>query len=314
MPDAVTVRLFVRNDRDQLTELVNAHVAAVVPNLGVSVSGLLSQLEDEPSEFVVNPWVAERVTLVAEQRKRVVAAAHLLRYADRDPVVSAYRGTGEIAWLVFWPDAPFWPDTSLAAQQLLENVLARMQRWAVPVVRADGALPAPCVYGLPEQWPHVVDLLSRNGFRHNGKVERIHLARVADLPRDVPEPAVQVTARRTLGTNGTRISAVDGDGTVHGYLEVASLDCHPRTQRTQRWADLGNFEAPAERRGHGIERWLLARAADWLDLGGVTRLVAYSTDGEDELLETLHGNGFRLLTTTRRGWSLEASLAGTTAG
>ena len=43
----VQVRPFHRGDRDQLTE---------------------------------DPWVSERVTLVAEQRGRVAAAAHLLRY------------------------------------------------------------------------------------------------------------------------------------------------------------------------------------------------------------------------------------------
>jgi hypothetical protein len=36
------VRPFNRADRDQLTELVNAHIAAVVPGWGVSVSALLS--------------------------------------------------------------------------------------------------------------------------------------------------------------------------------------------------------------------------------------------------------------------------------
>jgi hypothetical protein len=39
------VRPFHRRDRDQLTGLVNAHAAAVVPGMGVSVSTLLSELE-----------------------------------------------------------------------------------------------------------------------------------------------------------------------------------------------------------------------------------------------------------------------------
>ena len=76
----IAVRPFRRSDRDQLTQLVNAHAEAVVPGLSVSVNTVLASLERQPGEFIVDPWVAERVTLVAEQQNRVAAAAHLLRY------------------------------------------------------------------------------------------------------------------------------------------------------------------------------------------------------------------------------------------
>jgi hypothetical protein len=66
--ESVVVRRFERGDREQVTALANAHIAAVVPNVSVSVQGLLSQLEREPGEFIVDPWVTERVALVAEQR------------------------------------------------------------------------------------------------------------------------------------------------------------------------------------------------------------------------------------------------------
>ena len=77
---SVEVRAFRRSDREQLTQLVNAHAAAVVPGMGVSVSTVLSSLERQPGEFIEDPWVSERVTLVAEQARRIAAAAHLLRY------------------------------------------------------------------------------------------------------------------------------------------------------------------------------------------------------------------------------------------
>ena len=76
---SIEVRPFRRSDRDQLTALVNAHAAAVVPGVSASVNAVLAQLEREPGEFIVDPWVSERLTLVAEQRQRVVAAAHMLR-------------------------------------------------------------------------------------------------------------------------------------------------------------------------------------------------------------------------------------------
>ncbi|HEY7015085.1 MAG TPA: hypothetical protein VH480_20145, partial [Streptosporangiaceae bacterium] len=42
---SIEVRPFRRSDREQLTNLVNTHAAAVVPGLGVSVSAVLSDLE-----------------------------------------------------------------------------------------------------------------------------------------------------------------------------------------------------------------------------------------------------------------------------
>jgi hypothetical protein len=93
---SIEVRRFHRRDRDQLTGLVNAHAAAVVPGMGVSVATVLGQLEREPGEFIVDPWVSERVTLVAEQRGRIAAAALLLRYASDERVSPSYRGVGDI--------------------------------------------------------------------------------------------------------------------------------------------------------------------------------------------------------------------------
>ena len=105
----VQVRPFRRADREQLTALVNAHIQAVVPGVSVSVNTVMSQLERDPGEFIVDPWVAERTTLVAEQRRRVVAAAHLLRYGSGEDVGQAYRGTAEINWLLYWPEANHCP-------------------------------------------------------------------------------------------------------------------------------------------------------------------------------------------------------------
>jgi|SRR5215471_12392548 len=88
---SIEVRPFHRRDRQQLADLVNAHAQAVVPGMGVSVSALLSELERQPGEFIVDPWVSERTTLVAEQRYRVAAAAHLLRYYADERAGRAYR-------------------------------------------------------------------------------------------------------------------------------------------------------------------------------------------------------------------------------
>lgn len=91
----IAIRPFRRADRHQLTALVDAHVAAVVPGVAVPVNEVLNQLEDEPAEFLVDPWVAEHVTPVADQRERVAAAALMLRYRTDDAVGPALRGAGE---------------------------------------------------------------------------------------------------------------------------------------------------------------------------------------------------------------------------
>ena len=84
---SVQVRPFRRSDRDQLTQLVNAHAAAVVPGMSASVSTVLGSLERQPGEFIEDPWVSERVTLVADQqrpdRRRRPPAPVLPRRAGR---------------------------------------------------------------------------------------------------------------------------------------------------------------------------------------------------------------------------------------
>src|SRR5712691_10995163 len=97
---SIEVRPFRRGDREQLTHLVNVHAAAVIPGMAASVNTVLSQLEREPGEPIVDAWVIERATLVAEQRHRVVAAAHLLRYSADENVGEAYRDSAEIRWFL----------------------------------------------------------------------------------------------------------------------------------------------------------------------------------------------------------------------
>jgi hypothetical protein len=216
---SVEVRHFRRSDREQLTALVNAHVQAVVPGVSVSVNTVMSQLERDPSEFIVDPWVTDRVTLVAEQRRRVVAAAHLLRYGGGGEVGECYRDAGEINWLLHWPRASYWPDSDEAADRLGGACLAQLRRWDASRWLADGALPAPGIYGVPEQWPHVRALYQRIGFAQQGRTEVVLLALVDQLPRPAEPPLPGMEVRRTVGVNGTRLSACLGEE-VLGYIEV----------------------------------------------------------------------------------------------
>ena len=144
MSPSIEVRRFGRADRDQLTALVNAHIGAVVPNVSVSVQGLLSHLERDPGEYVVDPWVIERVTLVAVCRDRIVAGAHLLRYAADERVGATLRDAGEVRWIVVRPESPE------AGEMLLAACLAQFVRWRVTKRLADVArLPEGQVVGSP---------------------------------------------------------------------------------------------------------------------------------------------------------------------
>jgi GNAT superfamily N-acetyltransferase len=318
---SIRVRPFNRRDRQQLTDLVNAHAAAVVPGMGVSVSTVLRELERQAGEFIVDPWVRERATLVAEQRDRVAAAAHLLRYYSDERAGKAYRASGEIRWLLFWPEAPpsnpYWPDATEAAERLIAACVRQLEDWGVSSQGANGELPVPGVYGVPEQWPHIRALYQRAGFAHTGHTEVVYLARVADLPDPAEPPMPGLSVRRAVGMNGTRLSAVEGEAVI-GYIEVEILEEGERLSRHGGWADVGNLRVAERHRRRGVATWLLGQAADWLRLAQVECLLDYAwLDGQDptgqdytDYRAFLAASGFAELTRTKRGWTRTPHNAG----
>ncbi len=290
------VRPFRRDDRDQLTELVNAHVGAVLPGVSLYVNTVLRQLEREPEEVIVDPWVAERRALVAVEREAIVAGALLLRYAGDDRVSESYRGTGEIRWLVCRHDS------GAAGDALVAAALDALTAWGVRRTYADGTLPALATYGVPDCWPHVAALYERHGFVARGQVEVILVARVAELPAPGAPPVDGLTVQRSVGACGTRFTAVRG-GEVLGMIEVESdLTDGGTRSRLAGWSDVGNLLVGEPHRRHGVATWLLAVAAEWLRLGGVERLVAYAKPEQEDELGFYASAGFRELTRTRRGW------------
>jgi GNAT superfamily N-acetyltransferase len=165
---------------------------------------------------------------------------------------------------------------------------------------ADGTLPVPAVYGVPEQWPHVRAIYEKAGFRHVGPTEVVLVARVDELPRS-PAPHPGLRARRTLGVNGTRIWAVIGDDAV-GHIEVVTnLGEANRASGASSWADIGDLSVREPYRRSGIGTWLVGQAADWLGLGGVESLLDYADAEATECVAFLNRAGFRELTRTIRG-------------
>ena len=311
---SVEVRPFRRSDRDQLTQLVNAHAAAVVPGMSVSVSTVLSSLERRLGELIEDPWVSERVTLVAVQQDRIAAAAHLLRHFADDRAGEAARDVGEIHWLLSWPEAPAgnprWPDATEAAEALMAACIRQLEAWGVTRQHAGGELPVPGVYGVPEQWPHIRAIYQRAGFAHTGHTEVVYLARVEDLPRPSQIPITGLSVRRSVGMNGTRLSAVLGEDVI-GYIEVETFEEGERLARHGGWADVGNLHVTERYQRRGVASWLLGQAAGWLRMADVGRLLNYawleSTDpgGVDYAgyRAFLPAVGFQELTRTKRGWN-----------
>lgn len=103
----VAIRPFERHDRDQLTALVNLHVAEVIPGVVLSVNAVLGQLEREPQENIVDPWVAERRCLVAQRHDGIVSAALLHRRGSPCRRAAASWGSSRSAITPpTWPAAP----------------------------------------------------------------------------------------------------------------------------------------------------------------------------------------------------------------
>jgi GNAT superfamily N-acetyltransferase len=310
---SIEVRLFRRSDREQLTQLVNAHAGAVVPGMSVSVNTVLSSLERQPGEFIEDPWVSERATIVADQHGRIAAAAHLLRYFSDERAGRAARDVGEIGWFAFWPEAPagnpYWPDATPAADELMAACIRQLEAWGVTRQHAGGELPVRGVYGVPEQWPHIRAVYERAGFSHTGHTEIVYLAGVDHLPHPAGPPVAELAVARSVGINGTRLSAVLGADVI-GFVEVETFDEGERQSRHGGWADIGNLRVTEEYRRRGVATWLLGQAADWLRLAQVERLLDYAwLAGRDSLGHDYTGYraflaaaGFTELTRTKRGW------------
>ena len=291
---SVAVRLFERRDRDQLTALANLHVAAVIPGVVLSVNTVLAQLEREPDEHVVDPWVAERRCLVAERDAEVVAAALLHRFRADGDVGPGYRGAGDIRWLICKTDA------LKAGRQLLEDVLAQMSRWQVRAVGAECALPAFACYGVPDTLPHIRDLLRDAGFGEPARREVVLVAR-CDVLGGHDLDGVSIV--RTLGLLGARFTLWQDDVEL-GFIEVCDhTGAMARSSVATRWADVGNLIVHDDNGLNTAVPMLLSAAAEWLLLGGVTRLVDYWAHDVDPrgYLTQLEQLGFRRLVVNERG-------------
>jgi hypothetical protein len=128
----------------------------------------------------------------------------------------------------------------------MDACVAQFKRWRVGRFYADGALPVPGVYGVPEQWPHIARLYTDNGFvpAPDG-TEILHLADLGDVPDPGDPPLPGLTLRRMVGINGTRLSACLGPDMrrLHRGRDPRPCRTAPSPRRT------GRYRQPACGRG-----------------------------------------------------------------
>jgi GNAT superfamily N-acetyltransferase len=293
------IRPFARHDREQLTSLVNAHIRAVIPGWSVPTSALLNQMEREPGEYIVDPWVVDRETWVAIERDRVAAAAHLHRYGPEAPVGTAYRNAAAIGWLVCWPEQLG------AGHQLMAAMRERLDRWSPRVQYLDVSLPAALAYGVQDAWPHIRVLAEEAGFGDDeGRTELQLLLQLDHVGAPTVAPVEGMYIRRRLNVFGAAFTAVLEGGEI-GLLEVDDDFTRNGTMlRCDGWADVANLTIAAEHRRKGVATWLLQHACDWLRLGATRNLVAYVDEDEVHSPQArwYHQVGFAELNRTRRGW------------
>ena len=299
------VRPFARHDRDGLTALANRHIAAAIPGGAVPVATLLSQMERDPAQFVIDPWVIDRCSFVGLAADRVVAAAHLRRYGTDTRVSGDYADAGEIAWLICDPSQLDVGRAVLAA------ATAQLTEWNVRVWYADGSLPY-LLYGIPDSWPHIGRLLTEAGFDDDGgQVEVVYAGDITSVAEPGTPPLEGVELRRTVGTIGTSFEAwIDAE-----RIGMFSVDDSHGLANAQfaRWADVADHWVRPEHRGRGIGTWLVRHGCAWLRLGGKTRLLAYGVERRARGLDPMENTaematpylarfGLSPITRTRRGW------------
>jgi GNAT superfamily N-acetyltransferase len=298
-----SIELFQPTHLPQVQTLVNAHMSALVPGWALPEYYIASRMQRDPGEYVVDPWVAARVTLCAMERQRVVAVAHLLRYGNRDEVGPAYRNNAEIAWLLAWPEA------AKHTAALLKAVGDQFGRWGSAEVWAlETCLPAGPFAGVPDAWPHIAAALAGAGYRCDPSMARNEALFGGPIAQiELPPPPIDgLTIRRSIGRFGTCFTA-QLDGQSVGECDCLSdLTDGGVLPALRGWGELAELEVREPWRNRGIGAWLVQHALAWLRLGGCTR-IALSVAAEDEAAGAgrfYRRFGWDALVRFQRGWVL----------
>jgi GNAT superfamily N-acetyltransferase len=249
----------------QVQGLINSHLSAVIPGWALPMGYIARRVRRNLDKSTVDPWVMEQKSLVALVNDRVRAAAQLLRHGAH----TSYKDVGEISWLLAWPESPD------AARAILTAAQEAMDGWGIAKesVWGEGLWVLPCV-GVPDVWPHILDLLEQSGYTAEGRHQEAIYGGTLDpvpVPGDPPEKGMSL--RRTLGRFGARFEAIV-DGEAVGQCECCmDLSRGGLLPALAGWAELSEVETKRAWRNRGVGAWLMRHAVQWLRLGGYDRVV-----------------------------------------
>jgi GNAT superfamily N-acetyltransferase len=262
---------------DQLTRLLNAHLDAVVPGFALPASYLAERLTRGPGEAIVDPWVVRRRTLVGVERDRVVAAAHLLRYGATPEVGPAFRGVGEVAWLLAWPSSGEAADIVLAAG------LRHLGDWgAVAPWLCTESMFVPAVSGVPDTWPHISAILRGAGYSPEPEREELLYGGRIDHLDPPPAPPIEgLVLTRRMCDFAPRFTAELAGETIGLFDVRCDVTAGGVLPALAGWADPWNLWVDEHYRSRGLGSWLVRSAVPYLRLGGCDRmLVTVAVDDE----------------------------------
>jgi GNAT superfamily N-acetyltransferase len=286
--------------------LVNHHIGAVYPGWALPAAYIEQHLRRNPHQFIIDPWVAERKTLVAVERQNVVAVAHLLRYGKDEVVGKDYQGACDIAWLLAWEE------NIDEAAALLDAALEQIKAWnATHIYAFDSHVPTSLIMGIPDVWSHLNSLFGKAGFEPSPeRNEALYGGWLRDTPTPSAPPIDGMVFKRSIGRVwGVLFTAWIGDEQV-GFCEVvADLTEGGAVPCLRDWAELGNLYIEEEWRGRGIGSWLLQHAIGWLRMAGCDRIVLCCT-ADDEAAGAgrfYRRFGWDVFTRVQDGWELKQS-------
>jgi GNAT superfamily N-acetyltransferase len=283
----------------QIQALVNSHLSAIVPGWALPTEYIASRLTVDPDEYIIDPWVIERRTLVVVERGSVSAAAHLLRYGNGPEVSKDYNEAGEMKWFLAWPEA------ADSASTLLEAVKEQMRRWQVRNYYAGNNLPVPLAGGLPDVWPHIGSFLERAGFytEFTG-TEAIYGGDLPVLDPQSNPPIPGIRIERHVDRDGPCFKVFHGEEEAGSFSVATDLSKGGQLPALLGWGELADIQISENWRNRGLGSWLMGHVVSWLRLAGCSRVV-FSVGSENESLgaDRFYCRfGWNVLVRLKKGW------------
>ena len=253
-----------RSHLPQVLALVNSHLSTAIPGWSLTPDYFWERLKSEPQEYITDPWVVERKSIVGIVRDRVCAAAHLRRYGDD----TRWKGVGDIDWILFWPGE------REAGAAVLTECRRQMNAWQVVDEQISGPLPVPVCVGIPDVWPHISGLVEQFGYSANEDIdESVYGGTLNGISALGESPVSDVTIHRDAGKFGTRfVARLDGHDIAHCEC-IADLTEGGQLPALAGWAELSELETSEAMRNQGVGSWVVQHAVEWLRLARCDRIV-----------------------------------------